>query len=274
MSQLESVGSVFLIRSTLPPTPHSIARGRVIGRGGHKHRRINFFPAGRRDVGKQKAVEPRPKGRRNAARRYVSEREAARGLEGRAPSDTATATTAGATAGPGETLNSLQGRTGNEHRFVCSRNERTLRAPCAAIAAWRPRCLPSGALSPLPGGPRGKRSRRVEEEEEEEVEDRLDGGCKPRDTTGQRDTLVYSINPSRVHTPVPDNSRGYAITIDRFAMPSCAFRFLRFFALSRGPRLLRASQRFLLFAQVAWKLKGKGKRFVRERMQNCSKIWC
>lgn len=134
--------------------------------GWHKHRRINFFPAGRRDVGKQKAVEPRPKGRRNAARRDVSEREAARGLEGRAPSDTATATTAGATAGPGETLNSLQGRTGNEHRFVCSRNERTLRAPCAAVAAWRPRahCLPSGALSPLPGGPRGKRSRRVEEE--------------------------------------------------------------------------------------------------------------
>lgn len=34
-----------------------------------------------------------------------------------------------------------------------------------------------------------------------------------------------------MHTPVPDNSRGYAITIDRFAMPSCAFRFLRFFAL-------------------------------------------
>lgn len=50
-------------------------------------------------------------------------------MEGWAPSDTATATTAGATAGPGETLNSLQGRTGNEHRFVCSRNERSPSLP-------------------------------------------------------------------------------------------------------------------------------------------------
>lgn len=134
-------------------------------------------------MGKQKAVEPRPKGRRNAARRYVSERGAARGLEGRAPSDTATATTAGATAGPGETLNSLQGRTGNEHRFVCSRNERTLRAP----ARPPPRGAPARTVylaarfhryraderETEPEG--GGEEEGQEEEEEQEVEERLDG---------------------------------------------------------------------------------------------------
>ena len=57
---------------------------------------------------------------------------------GRRP--TATATTAGATAGPGETLNSLQGRTGNEHRFVCSRNERSLCPPRHTLC--HPLCYP------------------------------------------------------------------------------------------------------------------------------------
>lgn len=131
-------------------------------------------------MGKQKAVEPRPKGRRNAARRYVSERGVARGLEGRAPSDTATATTAGATAGPGETLNSLQGRTGNEHRFVCSRNERTLRAP----ARPPPRGAPARTVYLAARFHRYRADEREtepegggEEEGQEEVEERLDGAA-------------------------------------------------------------------------------------------------
>lgn len=106
-------------------------------------------------------------------------------MEGRAPSDTATATTAGATAGPGETLNSLQGRTGNEHRFVCSRNERTLRAP----ARPPPRGAPARTVylaarfhryraderETEPEG--GGEEEGQEEEEEQEVEERLDGAA-------------------------------------------------------------------------------------------------
>jgi len=53
---------------------------------------------------------------------------------------------AGATAGPGETLNSnTRGRTGNEHRFVCSRNESSGASP--------PRARPPPTLPPPPPDP-------------------------------------------------------------------------------------------------------------------------
>lgn len=137
---------------------------------------------------------------------------------GRRP--TATATTAGATAGPGETLNSLQGRTGNEHRFVCSRNERSLCPPRHTL--YRPLCYPLHHRRVAPprvylaarfhryranrGKPRAQREReRKDEKELAEGGGWVAGstGLQPRDTTGQRDTLVYSISPSRVHTRFP-----------------------------------------------------------------------
>lgn len=77
----------------------------------------------------------------------------------------------------------MQGRTGNEHRFVCSRNERTLRAP----ARPPPRGAPARTVylaarfhryraderETEPEG--GGEEEGQEEEEEQEVEERLDG---------------------------------------------------------------------------------------------------
>lgn len=78
-----------------------------------------------------------------------------------------------------------------------------------------PTSLPRRVLSPLPG-------------ERERERESCSTGLQPRDTTGQRDTLVYSINPSRVHARrrsglVGDNSRGNGDN-DRYRDTRCVFR--------------------------------------------------
>lgn len=82
--------------------------------------------------------------------------------------------------------------------------------PPAPPPRGAPTSLPSRALSPLPGEPRETESSERERERKDEKELAEGGGwvagstgLQPRDTTGQRDTLVYSISPSRVHTRFP-----------------------------------------------------------------------
>lgn len=193
----------------------------IIPRSQHKHRRINFFPAGRRDVGKQKAMEPRPKGRRNALR-YGSERETlvSRGWVGWAPSD-GHGHDRGGYGRPGRDIE-LVAREDGQRASIRLLQKRTLSLPTPPHALpppvlppappprGAPTSLPSRALSPLPGEPRETESSERERERKDEKELAEGGGwvagstgLQPRDTTGQRDTLVYSISPSRVHTRFP-----------------------------------------------------------------------